>query len=92
MEIVQQNEDAVSDFEKDRERVFDRLEIALHKVDSHLTFEFGPKEDGRREFTISADGIREAFPNITWRGPYTGKPKNAKATAASGCRAVRTAK
>jgi hypothetical protein len=44
--------------------VFDRLTEAMHKVHPVLTFEFGPKEDGRREFVISADGIREAFPKV----------------------------
>jgi hypothetical protein len=29
-----------------------------------LTFEFGPEENGRREFVVSADGIREAFPEV----------------------------
>jgi hypothetical protein len=60
----QKNEDNLFDFEKDQERVFDRLSAELHKVDPNLTFEFGPKENGRREFTISADGIRKAFPAV----------------------------
>lgn len=33
----------------------------MHAVNQHLTFEFGPKIEGRRDFVISADGIREAF-------------------------------
>jgi hypothetical protein len=60
----QQNEDRLYHFDKDQERVFDGLEEALHRVDRHLAFEFGPIEDGKREFTISADGIREAFPKV----------------------------
>ena len=60
----QKNDDALFDFEKDQERIFDRLAAELHKVEPSLTFEFGPKENGRREFTISADGIRNAFPAV----------------------------
>jgi hypothetical protein len=60
----QNNDTALFDFEKDQLRTLDRLAAEMHKVNSSLTFEFGPKEDGRREFTISADGIREAFPSV----------------------------
>jgi hypothetical protein len=60
----QKNEAALFDFEKDRDRTFDRLTAELRKLDPSLTFEFGPKENGRREFTISADGIRKAFPAV----------------------------
>jgi hypothetical protein len=60
----QKNEDSLFDFEKDQERIFERLTTELHKINPSLTFEFGPKENGRREFTISADGIRNAFPAV----------------------------
>jgi len=60
----QSNETALFDFENDQERIFDRIGNALHKIDPALTFEFGPKEGGRREFVISADGIRSAFPKV----------------------------
>ena len=33
-------------------------------MNSGLTFEFGPKENGVRDFVISADGIKEAFPSV----------------------------
>jgi hypothetical protein len=29
-----------------------------------LTFEFGPIREGRREFVVSADGIRKSFPAV----------------------------
>lgn len=45
------------------EHVFDELGTELHKVDPHLTFEFGPPAP-QREFVISADGIRESFPAV----------------------------
>jgi hypothetical protein len=60
----QSNEAALFDFEKDQERTFDRLGAEMHKIDSSLTFEFGPKQHDRREFTISAGGILEAFPKV----------------------------
>lgn len=60
----QKNEATLFDFEKDQERIFDRLSAELQKIDPNLTFEFGPQDNGRREFTISADGIRKAFPAV----------------------------
>ena len=58
-----QNQEALLDFEADRERIFDLLAAALQKVDPHLTFEFGPKE-AKREFVISAGGIKDSFPAV----------------------------
>ncbi|THC42778.1 hypothetical protein [Massilia sp. Mn16-1_5] len=60
----QANESMLFDFERDQERIFDRLQRAMHKVDPDLVFEFGPKQNGKREFVISADGIRAAFPKV----------------------------
>lgn len=61
----QKNEGPLYAFEKDRERTFDDLSGALKKVHSDLTFEFGPiRADGRREFVISAGGIKSAFPAV----------------------------
>jgi len=51
-------------FESDQERVFEALARELHRVHRDLTFEFGPVEDGVREFVISAGGIRTAFPVV----------------------------
>jgi hypothetical protein len=36
----------------------------LHKVDSDLTFEFGPRQNYKRELVISAGGIRAVFPVV----------------------------
>jgi hypothetical protein len=58
------NESSLFDFENDQERLFDRIGAEMHKVNPYLTFEFGPKENGKREFVVSADGIREAFPEV----------------------------
>lgn len=58
-----EHETELMGFEADRERVFDELAAQLQKVDRDLTFEFGPK-CARREFVISAGGIRRAFPSV----------------------------
>ena len=49
--------------EMNREELFDQISVELRKIDPNLTFEFGPKES-KREFVISADGIRRAFPAV----------------------------
>lgn len=58
------NEPRLFFFEKDQESLFNELAREIHRVDRDLTFEFGPVEDGRREFVISADGIKSAFPAV----------------------------
>lgn len=57
----QANESRLFDFETDREKIFDELGIQLHRIRPELTFEFGPQQNGKREFVISADGIKDAF-------------------------------
>ena len=49
--------------EIERERLFGKLASELQKVDPDLTFEFGPNEP-RREFIVSAGGIKRAFPAV----------------------------
>jgi hypothetical protein len=51
------------DQEDEREHIFDKLAAQLHKVHPDLAFEFGPNE-ARREFVISAGGIKGAFPSV----------------------------
>ena len=51
------------DFEVDRKKVFDQLAVELSKINSDLTFEFGPKNP-KRDFVISAGGIKSAFPAV----------------------------
>jgi len=46
------------------EEICSQLEAQLKHVNSSLVFEFGPDKNGRREFTISADGNRDAFPAV----------------------------
>lgn len=58
----QENENLIFNFETNRGYVFNELNFKLGKVNKGLTFEFGPiKEDGTREFIISADGIKKVF-------------------------------
>jgi len=58
-----QHQDELFEFETDKERIFDEVAAQLQKVDTDLTFEFGPKES-RREFVISAGGLKHAFPAV----------------------------
>jgi hypothetical protein len=61
----EKNQDDLHHFEKDQERIFDRLATAMEKVHADLTFEFGPvSADRTREFIISAGGIKAAFPAV----------------------------
>ena len=61
----EKNKDDLFHFEKDTEAVFDRLAEAMSKVHGDLTFEFSPvRDDGSREFVISAGGIKAGFPSV----------------------------
>ena len=46
------------------QRLFDDLHARLQKIDPDLVFEFGPEIGGKRDFVISAGGIRSAFPAV----------------------------
>lgn len=59
-----EHEQMLFNFELDHERVFDQLANELKKIDPDLTFEFGPKA-ARREFVISAGGIKRAFSSVS---------------------------
>ena len=48
-----------------RDKIFNELSTELKKVHKDLVFEFSPiHENGIREFTVSADGIKENFPVV----------------------------
>lgn len=48
-----------------REKIFNNLSTELKKVHQDLVFEFSPiHENGIREFTVSAEGIKELFPIV----------------------------
>jgi hypothetical protein len=57
----QHNQELLLEFERDRDRIFAALTAALAAVAADLTFEIGPRIDGRRDLVISAGGIRSAF-------------------------------
>ncbi len=48
----------------DQETVFDQVAAELLKINPDLSFEFGPWGKAKREFVISASGIRSAFPAV----------------------------
>jgi hypothetical protein len=48
----------------EREAIFREIASQLHKVDPDLTFEIGPNGAPKREFIISAGGIKRAFPAV----------------------------
>lgn len=58
------NDRMLFEFEKNQEKVFDCLSKEMKKANASLTFEFGPVTEGKREFVISADGSKEAFPAV----------------------------
>jgi hypothetical protein len=58
------NESRLFTFESDQEKVFDELSKELRRVNGDLAFEFGPVKEGKREFVMSAGGIRSAFPAV----------------------------
>jgi hypothetical protein len=58
------NQQRLFEFESDRERIFDELGRRMKQVNPDLTFEFGPTQNGKREFVVSAGGIKSAFPAV----------------------------
>ncbi len=61
----QKNEEQIFKFRNDQEVIFNQLSHEMETVNPDLTFELGPlEESGKREFTISAGGIKSAFPFV----------------------------
>ncbi len=60
----QKNSDQLFHLDIDQPGLLDELSAQLNRVYKGLTFELGPVEGGKREFIISADGIRERFPAV----------------------------
>jgi hypothetical protein len=60
----EKNSQLIFNFERDQEKIFGLLSDELHKIDENLTFEFGPIMENKREFIISADGIKASFDNV----------------------------
>jgi hypothetical protein len=70
------NEARLFAFEKDQDAIFDELAREMHRVNTDLTFEFSPVENDRREFVISAGGIRKSFPAV--EALFSSAPKLAR--------------
>ena len=51
-------------FEKNQDQNISDLLRELHRINHSLTFEIGSATEGTREFIISADGQRDAFPSV----------------------------
>jgi hypothetical protein len=51
-------------FERNQERIIPELLRELRKIHDSMTFEIGSELEGIREFIISADGHRDAFPSV----------------------------
>lgn len=61
----QKNESMIFNFDRDQEATFDKLASEMNKINEDLTFEFSPVNDeGKREFVISAGGIKASFPAV----------------------------
>ena len=52
-------------FESNPENIFAMLADQLARVDPNLTFELGQIKEGKRDFIISADGVKKAFPAVS---------------------------
>ena len=59
------NQQEIYHYETNQQYIFDELSKRLKDIDPNLTFELSPIHDnGIREFTISADGLKESFPSV----------------------------
>ena len=58
------NSERIASFESNREAIFDQIAHQLSTIHADLTFEIGPSIDGRRDFVVSAGGIKSAFPAV----------------------------
>ena len=59
------NQQEIYHYETNQNSLFDELSKRLKDIDPNLTFEFSPiHKNGVREFTISADGLKESFLSV----------------------------
>ena len=69
----EENSKLIFHFETDVEHTFGLLRKEIKKVDENLEFEFGPIINDKREFIISANGIKVAFNEV--ENLYNQKPE-----------------
>jgi hypothetical protein len=60
----QSNQEALLKVKSGREEICNELTRQMKGLNPNLVYEFGPVGNDRREFTISADGIKESFPAV----------------------------
>jgi len=60
----EKNENRLFNFEKEQIIIFNELKTQLNIIDSNLTFELSSIQDGKREFVISADGLKKSFASV----------------------------
>ncbi len=58
------NELKIYQFEKNQEPVLDEISEQLSKYKEGVVFEISEERNGKREFIISADGLKELFPAV----------------------------
>jgi hypothetical protein len=63
-EWFQRNDDRLFQFESNQESLIQEIAGELRRVQRSLSFEIGSVQEGKREFIVSADGKREAFPAV----------------------------
>jgi hypothetical protein len=58
-------QDELYHFENNQDELFDQLGQRLKNINEDLVFEFSPvRDNGIREFSISADGMKRSFPAV----------------------------
>ncbi len=58
------NSEKIYDFIQNQDEIFDQIEEHLRVIHPDLVFEISAEKDGKREFVISADGLKSAFPYV----------------------------
>ncbi len=59
-----EHEDEFFHFEHNQEKLFNPTLVKLQDIQPDLVFEIGPELDGKREFIISANGLKEGFSSV----------------------------
>lgn len=63
-EWFQQNDHRLFDFERNQESLIEEIVRELHRIHRSLSFEISSVQHGKRQFIVSADGKRDAFPAV----------------------------
>jgi hypothetical protein len=60
----QNNESKIYQFEKNQKPILDEISEQLSKYKEGVVFEISQEQNGKREFILSADGLKELFPSV----------------------------